>query len=76
MCDLGGCENQFPYRQIITWSEWVLAHFSNIDAREVGFGLLNGRDDGDVICLGLVKISKLLITQDDFFHGMMLLDRE
>ncbi len=39
------------------------------DHEKMAFGLLDGRDDGEHNGVGLVDISKLFATQDDFILG-------
>ena len=38
-----------------------LADFDNNGAREMGFGLRDGRDNGELTGVGLVEISELLV---------------
>ena len=42
----------------------------------MGFDLFGGEDNGEHKGVGLVEISKIFETQDNFSHGAVLFDRE
>ena len=44
-------------------------------AREIYFGLRNGRDDGEYIDVGLVETSKIIATYNVFFFVLETFDR-
>ena len=45
------------------------------DARQLGFDLLDRKEDGEHNCVGSVDISGIIATLDDFFLESILLDR-
>ena len=49
---------------------------TNDRAREMGFNLLDGKDDGEYSGVGSVEIYQIFVLQDDFYSRIMSFDRD